>query len=159
MRLLLVALAISAFLALAQLEGSVPEGHLVASTFALRADTTCPALRLEAEGVLKRFLTHPDFVDRLDAYDHTGVDTSEVEVVVDPVACAALDSTIAQAYSNSTLNFRLAMLDKSYLATDSFYYAVELPRRPDPHPGYVYVAMGSIIVIGKDYSFKRGFNF
>lgn len=130
-----------------------------ASTFELRADTTCPVPRPEAEAVLKRFLTHTDFSERLAAYDHTGVDTSEVVVVADATICMALDSTIAQAYPDSTLSFILSTSDISYFETDSFYYAVELPRRPDPNPDYVFVAMGGISVIGKDYVFKRGFNF
>lgn len=129
------------------------------SAFEFQADTTCPAIRPEAEGVLDRFLLSSGYEEAFDAYGITGIDTSEVVVVADSAVCMALDSTLAQSLPDSTLSFIQSMYDRSYFATDSFYYGVDLPHRPEPDSDYVFVAMGGILVFGKDFSFKRDFLF
>jgi hypothetical protein len=94
-------------------------------------------------------------------------DTNEVVAVTDEVVCAALDSSHAQAVADSVLYFDPDRDYLSYLATDSLYYAVVMSKPLDslgvdntPRPGiegYAYLAMNSVVVFGKDFSYKQAF--
>jgi len=154
----LAALVVPALFALVQHEHSFTQVYSRSPLFELRADTTCPALRPEAEGVLDRFLLGPRYENSRATYGLTGVDTSEVITVEDPGICMALDSTFADAIPDSTLIFIQSRYDRSYFASESFYYGVDLLQIPDSN-SYSTTGWSDILVFGKNYSFKRDFLF
>lgn len=130
-------------------------------------DTTCPPYREVSERILKRFLSSPGIQEALPDYGIPLADTTEVVTVTDALVCAALDSTHTTALADSVLYFDPEKDYLSYLATDSLYFGVVMSKPLDslgvdttPPPGidgYVYVAMNSVIVFGKDFSYKQAF--